>query len=198
MENEAKSDEQIEPIQNPVSVESFYLQEDAFEYVKLLKSQGVYCEIYNEGGRTIEVYIGQMNAPTIHLIVDESNMKWALEIIAENASEMDTEETGKEETMALEMAEESPSEREDVLYPKSGTKASLSLLMVGYLTAFLGGFLSIIIAFRLMNLTNEYAGGERRFYYDAATRMHGKIILILGIIIFSLGLFFYFTEFRNN
>lgn len=73
-----------------------------------------------------------------------------------------------------------------------GQKSSLLELVLGYVAAFFGGILGILIGWILWQSKKNLPNGERIFLYRISDRMHGRTIFIIGIIIF-LG--FYFLSF---
>jgi hypothetical protein len=64
-------------------------------------------------------------------------------------------------------------------------------IIVGYVFAFLGGFLGFIIGYFLWKQKKTLPNGERIFEYDKEDREHGRKILILSI----LAVFFYIIIF---
>ncbi len=59
-------------------------------------------------------------------------------------------------------------------------------IILGYVLAFLGGVLGIIIGYSLMSSKKTVPNGKRVYSYNENDRKHGKIIFIIGIIMIVL------------
>jgi len=59
-------------------------------------------------------------------------------------------------------------------------------IIAGYISSFLGGGLGIIIGYSIWTSKKTLPNGERIYSYNSTDREHGKIILIIGLIIFPL------------
>lgn len=71
----------------------------------------------------------------------------------------------------------------------------LGWIILGYLMAFLGGFLGLLIGYFIWHAMNKLPNGTKVYSYDEVTRKHGKIIFILSAIIFPIALILrIFTE----
>lgn len=69
--------------------------------------------------------------------------------------------------------------------PLHGRKASKSLLVYGYVSAFLGGLFGIMIGYSLAYTMEQTPEGE--FHrYDEATRRIGKRIMVIGVIMLGV------------
>lgn len=58
------------------------------------------------------------------------------------------------------------------------------IIIAGYLSAVLGGFIGIIFGWILSQFTKKLPNGERVFVYDSTVRKHGRIIFYLSVFIF--------------
>lgn len=58
----------------------------------------------------------------------------------------------------------------------------------GYIFAFLGGFLGIVIGYLLWTSQKSLPNGTKVYSYSEYERMHGKTIFIIGLIIFPVAL----------
>ncbi len=63
-----------------------------------------------------------------------------------------------------------------------------TLIVVGYIFAFVGGFLGLLFGFALLFTKKEIPGGDKVYRYTESNRKHGKIILIISSITFSIAL----------
>jgi hypothetical protein len=61
-------------------------------------------------------------------------------------------------------------------------------IIVGYITAFLGGVLGIFIGWHLLSFKKTLPDGQRVYEYDTNARKHGQKILIIGIVCLTFGL----------
>ena len=57
-------------------------------------------------------------------------------------------------------------------------------IVVGYITAFLGGFLGLVIGYFLWQAKKKVPDGHKVYAYDPYTRHQGKIIFIISAIVF--------------
>lgn len=73
---------------------------------------------------------------------------------------------------------------------KAPATFSLTWIIIGYISALLGGFLGVIIGYHLRYSKKTLPDGTRSFNYTAEMRQQGKIIIILSCI--SIPLWFYF------
>jgi hypothetical protein len=64
------------------------------------------------------------------------------------------------------------------------------LVFAGYIMALLGGLLGVLIGWQLMTHTKTLPNGERVYGYSRDDRMHGKRIVIIGIVFFLLWISF--------
>lgn len=60
-------------------------------------------------------------------------------------------------------------------------------IVVGYIFAILGGIIGLIIGWYIVSSKKVLPNGERVYTYNESDRKHGKIILIIGIPIFIIG-----------
>ncbi len=60
-------------------------------------------------------------------------------------------------------------------------------IVLGYIFAILGGIIGLIIGWYIVSSKKVLPNGERVYTYSESDRKHGKIILIIGIPIFILG-----------
>lgn len=63
----------------------------------------------------------------------------------------------------------------------------------GYLFALLGGFLGIMIGWHLSSHTKTLPNGQQVYGYSKEDREHGRIIWILGIVMFVIWLVIRFS-----
>jgi hypothetical protein len=63
-------------------------------------------------------------------------------------------------------------------------KGNTIWMVVGYISAFLGGLLGIAIGLNLWRAKRTLPNGERVFVYNEKDRMHGMVIACVGIIVF--------------
>jgi len=57
-------------------------------------------------------------------------------------------------------------------------------IIIGYISALLGGFLGVTIGWIIWTMKKTLPNGEKIYVYSESDRKHGKIMLIIGIIIF--------------
>lgn len=71
-------------------------------------------------------------------------------------------------------------------YNQLSEKESFSSVwvIVGYVSAFLGGILGLAIGLGLWQMTKNLPNGEKAFIYDDYNRKHGKRITIIGFSMF--------------
>lgn len=81
---------------------------------------------------------------------------------------------------------------------EKGVPAKKGLLAMGYLTAFGGGYLGLIIGFRLMYLTDQYPQGEEFPHYNESGRKAGLVMTVISAITILLGFAFYFIWFKSG
>jgi hypothetical protein len=62
-----------------------------------------------------------------------------------------------------------------------------SLIIAGYIMAFLGGLLGVFIGWHLLTHKKTLPNGERVFSYSQTDRKHGNRIVIIGGVCFILG-----------
>jgi len=58
------------------------------------------------------------------------------------------------------------------------------LIVIGYISAFLGGVFGIMLGSNFLYLKSTKKDGTKKFIYDNSTRQHGLIMMIIGIIVF--------------
>lgn len=68
--------------------------------------------------------------------------------------------------------------------PKEADKATI---IAGYILAFLGGIIGILIGSNLLLHKKTLPNGKKVFVYATKDRMHGKIILWLSVIMLCIG-----------
>jgi hypothetical protein len=81
---------------------------------------------------------------------------------------------------------------------EKGVPAKKGLLAMGYLTAFGGGYLGLIIGFRLMYLTDQYPQGEEFPHYNESGRKAGLVMTVISTITILLGFAFYFLLYKKG
>jgi len=69
------------------------------------------------------------------------------------------------------------------------------LIVAGYILAFVGGLIAIIIGAYLRNHKKTLPNGERVFGYAASDRAHGERILIIGILALILSAIYQFYKY---
>lgn len=74
--------------------------------------------------------------------------------------------------------------------PMNSTKNKTSLLISGYIFAFAGGLLGIVIGYHLWKHRKVLMDGTDWYIYSESTRQHGKIIFCLGIFMTILWVVF--------
>lgn len=72
---------------------------------------------------------------------------------------------------------------EDLTEPESEQKP---WIILGYISAFLGGFLGILIGWYLWNFKKTLPDGQKVYAYSEHDRKHGRTIFIIGIIVFPM------------
>lgn len=70
-------------------------------------------------------------------------------------------------------------------------ESSTIWMIVGYISAFLGGFLGIAIGLTLWTHRKILPNGNRVFVYKSSDRTHGMIIFFIGVFIFLLTVFYF-------
>jgi hypothetical protein len=61
---------------------------------------------------------------------------------------------------------------------------SSTWMIIGYISAFLGGFLGIAIGLSLILMKKKLSNGDKVYVYNEQNRKHGKWITIIGLIVF--------------
>lgn len=164
-------------IENPVICQSFYLMEDALSFSKYLKESGIYCDIKRERTAAQTVFVGESNQQLIHVLISEKDIQQADELLENSESEFSEElDSIKDEF------DEEKIERD--LYPKEGVEAPTIYIVVGFITACLGGLIGILIGYSFWNSMNTNDKGETYFHYNKSTRTLGKLIFFLGLLVF--------------
>jgi len=74
-------------------------------------------------------------------------------------------------------------ERDRIEKEKLGQASPKAQLIVGYISAFLGGLLGIIIGWYLWKHKKSLPNGEEIPVYQIDDRMHGKTMFIIGLIV---------------
>ena len=69
------------------------------------------------------------------------------------------------------------------------------LIVAGYILAFLGGLIAIIIGAYLRTHKRTLPNGERVFGYAASDRAHGERILIIGVLGLILSAVYQFMKY---
>ena len=91
---------------------------------------------------------------------------------------------------------------EEYLFEQSKQKNVNELfLLLGYIVALLGGFLSIIFGYVLAYSKKTLPNGEQMFVYIESVRKHGKIIYFAGIvsvILWTIIILFFSPAYKNN
>jgi len=59
-------------------------------------------------------------------------------------------------------------------------------IIVGYISSLLGGLLGLAIGWILWTMKKTLPNGERIYVYSESDRRHGKIMFMIGIIIFPI------------
>ncbi|NVN94933.1 MAG: hypothetical protein HXX18_06580 [Bacteroidetes bacterium] len=65
-------------------------------------------------------------------------------------------------------------------------KGKTRWIIIGYITAVLGGILGLFIGYHLLTFKKTLPNGERVYEYDINARKHGQKIVIIAIICISL------------
>ena len=63
-------------------------------------------------------------------------------------------------------------------------KGKTYLIIIGYISAFLGGILGIMLGSNFLYLKSTKKDGTKKIIYDNSTRQHGLFMMIIGIIVF--------------
>lgn len=63
-------------------------------------------------------------------------------------------------------------------------------IITGYFLSFLGGFLGMIIGYVLWTSRKTLPNGARVFSYKESDRKHGKIIFVMGVVVFPIVLIY--------
>jgi hypothetical protein len=58
------------------------------------------------------------------------------------------------------------------------------LIIIGYVSAFLGGIFGILLGSNFLYLKSTKKDGTKKFIYDNSTRQHGLIMMLIGILMF--------------
>lgn len=90
----------------------------------------------------------------------------------------------------LDSAKQIKSKSDEVINKKieEGVQGNTFWIAVCFLLAILGGIISIVAGYIYAYSKRENLQGESYYYYNEQTRKYGKIMLIVGIIIFVIGL----------
>ena len=64
-------------------------------------------------------------------------------------------------------------------------------IIMGYALALVGGIMAVIIALPFLFAKKTLPDGNRVFIYNPKTREHGKIILLLTVIVIIVNAFFF-------
>lgn len=80
---------------------------------------------------------------------------------------------------------------------KPETKQSIWVI-IGYISSILGGLFGILIGWHLMNHKRILPNGERIFDYSEKDRKHGKIIFLIGVVMFTIGITLRIILFMQN
>lgn len=70
-------------------------------------------------------------------------------------------------------------------------ESSTIWMVVGYISALLGGFIGIAIGLTLWTHRKTLPNGERIYVYKSTDRTHGMIISLIGIFVFLLTVFYW-------
>lgn len=184
---------------NKIKFESFYLMEDAHNFAILLMENGVQCDIVGEANNSLSVYTGNIDAKMIHVYIDSDDEIMANLILEADMAEVadaDNNETPQNATNHDKMQENQEMDLdmlEEELFPKNGIAVKPGYLILGYFSAFLGGFIAIILGYLWWNFQNKMPNGETYFYYDQASRNHGKVIFFLGLTVILGTLIIYYV-----
>ncbi|MFT6921073.1 MAG: hypothetical protein ACJA1C_000067 [Crocinitomicaceae bacterium] len=73
----------------------------------------------------------------------------------------------------------------DLSQPKKGI---LFWIVVGYIFAFLGGLIGLIISYTVIKVKRKLPDGTKMYEYDESTRKHATIIFIISCVVFALSL----------
>lgn len=164
-------------IENLIVCQSFYLMEDALSFAKMLKEEGIYCDIKRERTPAQTVFVGESNQQLIHVLISKNDSE-KVDILL-----LDTESEFSEELNNIKPEfDEKIIEKE--LFPIAGVSAPTIFIVVGFITACLGGLIGILIGYSFWNSINKNDSGESYFHYDKATRNLGKLIFFLGLFVF--------------
>ena len=84
---------------------------------------------------------------------------------------------------------------EDLAQPD---KRQIPWIIAGYIFSLLGGFLGLIIGWSLWKIKKTLPNGEKVYAFMYHDRVHGKIIFLIGIIIFPIALILGIIDRVNN
>lgn len=73
-------------------------------------------------------------------------------------------------------------------------KSQIDYIILGYILAFLGGFLSIFIGWHLLTYKKTLPNGNRIYAYSENDRKQGNRILIIGVVFSVLWLLYYILK----
>jgi len=76
--------------------------------------------------------------------------------------------------------------KQNLLELSKPLKLEKGWIYIGYISALLGGLFGILIGWHISNYKKLLPDGRKIYIYDESDRKSGKIMLIIGIIIFSL------------
>lgn len=71
-------------------------------------------------------------------------------------------------------------------------------VIFGYILAFLGGILGVIIGYHLVTHKRTLPNGERIFDYHEKDRKNGKIIFVIGTIVLLIKVISFFIQLNNE
>jgi len=96
----------------------------------------------------------------------------------------------KRRNVPLDSVKQIKSESNEVINKKieDGVQGNTFWIVICFLAAILGGIISIIAGYIYAYSKRRNLQGETYYYYNKQTRKYGKIILIIGIIMFLIGL----------
>ena len=70
-------------------------------------------------------------------------------------------------------------------------KSQTFWVIIGYLSAFMGGLFGLLIGYHLLTHKKVLPNGDKIFDYNEKDRKHGERILIIGVLILVFGVLRY-------
>lgn len=75
------------------------------------------------------------------------------------------------------------SRNNDLAKPEGG---QVTWLIIGYISAFFGGFFGLLIGYNIWQAKNKLPNGTKVFAYNENVRHHAKIIFFISLIVFPI------------